>query len=396
MSESREGTTRAEGSRIGRVLAVSPDASRTGAAPWLRDVLAWAAEERDVAVELIVMADGPLVESLRALGPVHVAPAAVTTACSVLHALRRPRWASAVRDRWLGRTIARVGPVDAVLAGSPATVADLRHHAPDLPPIVARVDAWGAGPEAVPAGSLDDACLVVAPTATTAEWAARASSAGGLGAPRERLRLHSGPVPPPLRHPRPDPDGSALVVGCGPVGWRSGTDLFVALAAAVGRSVGGRTVRFSWIGAGDSDGTGRDVVDDIALRGLDDLILLQGDLPDRADRLAASDLLVVTSRVDPYPVDVVEAALTGTPVVGFRTATTLLGEAGHDEVRVDHLDVDALAAVVIDLLSAPDRGRLLAGDLARAAAGATTTLAAAGLWADIEAAVDTARTGSAG
>jgi hypothetical protein len=181
------------------------------------------------------------------------------------------------------------------------------------------------------------------------------------------------------------------VVGCGPVGWRSGTDLFVALADAIGPEVDGRAVRWTWIGDDDHDGTGADVRADIVLRGrgsdLGDRVRITPDGPDRADRLAAADLLVVTGRVDPYPLAAVQAALAGTPVVGFTPGTALLDQAGHPEHRVAHLDGAALATEVRTLLARPDRGRLLAGDLARAAADATTPLAAAALWADIVAAV---------
>ncbi|HEV7719960.1 MAG TPA: hypothetical protein VGO60_01680, partial [Iamia sp.] len=67
-------------------------------------------------------------------------------------------------------------------------------------------------------------------------------------------------------------------------------------------------------------------------------------------------------------------------------------EAGHPEHRIADLDGRALATGVRTLLARPDRGRLLAGDLARAAASATTPLAAAALWADIESAVSDAPT----
>jgi hypothetical protein len=203
------------------------------------------------------------------------------------------------------------------------------------------------------------------------------------------VRHHPGPLDPPTRHPRPAPDATALVVGCGPIGWRSGTDLFLALAAAVGPTVDGRDVRWAWLGDDDADGTAGDVRDDIALRGLADRVRIRPDGPDRADRLAAADLLVVTGRVDPFPLAAVQAALAGTPVVGFTPGTALLDDAGHPAHRIADLDVAALADDVRTLLAHPDRGRLLAGDLARAAASATTPLAAAALWSDIEAAVAT-------
>ncbi|WCO66171.1 glycosyltransferase [Iamia majanohamensis] len=378
---------------VRRVLAIAPEADRTGSTPWIRDVLAWARQERGVEVEAVVCRDGPLVDDLRALGPVRVAPTSVATTSSVAHALRRPGWAHVVEDRWLARALAAAGPADVVLAGSPTVAAALRRHGDRAGPVVAHVDGCGVG-AATPPGALDAACLVVAATTGAAEWVARPPSRGGLGVSRDRLRLHPGPIAPPSRHARPEADDRALVVGCGPVGWRAGTDLFVAVAALVGPSVAGRAVRFTWIGGTDDDGSGRDASDDVGLRGLGDVVRLSGDQADRADRLAAADVLLVTERDHSYPIAAVEAALAGTPVLGFRPGTALLEAAGREDLRVDRLDVDRLAQQVVDLLTAPDRGRLLAGDLARAAADASTPLAATALWADIERAVAEARPGA--
>jgi len=360
----------------------------------LLDLARWAMAERDVEVVAVVLEPegdaGPrAIDDLAVVRRPTPALAAVRVTAEITG---RPGLAVRAGRAWRRRVLADADTFDVVVAGSAAALAALDEMALPAPPVVAHLplvdEAWSrARRPADLAGRLADAALTVVPAQPVARWAVRPRTEGGLGLDPDRVRHHPGPLDPPRRHPRAGPDDAALVVGCGPVGWRAGTDLFLAVAAEVGPEVAGRAVRWMWIGDDDADGTGADARIDLRLRGLADRVRITPDGPDRADRLAAADLLVVTGRVDPYPLPAVQAALAGTPVVGFAPGTALLDEAGHPEHRVADLDTSALATEVATLLADPDRGRLLAGDLARAAASATTPLAAAALWDAIEAAV---------
>lgn len=371
---------------IRRLLLVL-DSSGDGATSLL-DLARWARARHGVEVTAVVLADegdGPLdgVDVVRRPTPTL---GAVRTTAEVTG---RPALAERAQRVWRRRVLADAADHDVVVAGSATALGALDELPSPAPPVVAHLplldEAWSPSRRPTDlAGRLADVALTVVPAEPVARWATRPRDQGGLGLDPGRVRHHPGPLDPPARHPRPGPDASALVVGCGPVGWRAGTDLFLALAAAVGPEVDGRAVRWAWIGDDDPDGTGADARADVVLRGLAGRVRITPDGPERADRLAAADLLVLTGRVDPYPLAAVQAALAGTPVVGFTPGTALLEEAGHPEHRVPDLDVAALAERVGDLLGRPDRGRLLAGDLARAAASATTPLAAEALWNDIE------------
>lgn len=375
--------------RLLLVLDSSGDAATT-----LLDLARWASARHDVEVVAVVLdADGPA--SLDGVASVRRPTAAVGVARTAAELTGRAGLARRADRIWSRRVLSDAATFDAVVAGSAAALLALEELPPDAPPVVAALplldESWVGqrGPGDL-AGRLADVALTIVPAAPVAEWAVRPRREGGLGLDPERVVHHPGPLDPPTRHPRPGPDSAALVVGCGPLGWGAGADLFLALADAVGPEVAGRAVRWTWVGDDDGDGTGADVRDDLALRGLGERARIVPDGADRPDRLAAADLLVVTSRVEPYPLAALQAALAGTPVVGFRPGTALLAEAGHDDRRVDGLDVEALADQVRDLIADPDAGRLLAGDQARAAAGATTPLAADGLWSDIVAAVERA------
>lgn len=376
---------------IRRMLAIGHDASRTGAPATLLELLRWAHQERGVEVTTVLLAGGPLVDAFAEIGTVRAFPPALLNSRQAASVLGHPRWSGPTERAWLRRALAPAAGVDVVIASSAASLRALPYLPRPAPPVVAHLheldgvlDALGGSAHL--AALAASAALTVVPSDAVADLVSRRVGAGGLGLPARRVRRHPEPVRPPARHPRPDHTGAALVVGCGTIGWRKGTDLFVALAHAVGPEVAGREVRWAWIGGDSGDGTAADVRDEIGLRGLTGRVHLTGEVDDAPLRLAAADILTVTSREDPYPLVAVEAALAGTPVVGFRPGTTLLAEAGQDSRRVDHLDVEVLATQVAELLTAPDRGRLLAGDQARAATGATTPLVAPALWADIEAA----------
>lgn len=377
---------------IRAALAVGHDASRTGAPSTLLNLMRWAHDERGVEVHTVLLGGGPLVGEFAALGSSSATPAPVTTAARAAAVAGAPRLGRRLEDAWLRRSLRRATGTDLVLVSSAAALRVMPLLPTGHPPVVAHLHELSHVLAAV--GGVDllsqllvPATLVLAPSPEVAELATRPTSQGGLGVPADRIRHHPEPVAPPPRYSRAPHDDIALVVGCGRVGWRKGTDLFVALADAVGPVVEGRPVRWRWIGGDSGDRTQADIIDEIHLRGLGDRVRLDGEVDDAPERLAAADVLVVTSREDPYPLVAAEAALAGTPVVGFRPGTTLLTEAGHPDWRVDRLDVEALAVQVVELLTAPSRGRLLAGDQARAAASATTPIVAPEIWAEIEGAM---------
>ncbi|QYG92097.1 glycosyltransferase family 4 protein [Iamia sp. SCSIO 61187] len=373
--------------RLLLVLDSSGDGARS-----LLDLARWAATAHDVTITAVVLDADDEARTLDGVTTVRRPTPTIGVVRATAELTGRPGLARRAARIWRRRVLADAPTFDVVVAGSAEALMALDEMADPRPPVVAHLplldETWSGRPRPADlARRLSSVALTVVPAEPVARWATRDRAHGGLGLDPRRVRHHPGPVDPPSRHPRPGPDAAALVVGCGPVGWRAGTDLFAAVAGAVGAEVDGRTVHWTWIGDDDVDGTAADVRDDLDLRGLRHRVRITPDGPERADRLAAADLLLVTGRVDPYPLPAVQAALAGTPVAGFTPGTALLGEAGHDGRRVDRLDVDALADQVRELLTHPDRGRLLAGDLARAAASATTPLAAASLWADIEDAV---------
>lgn len=156
-------------------------------------------------------------------------------------------------------------------------------------------------------------------------------------------------------------DGTFVVVGCGKPSWRKGTDAFLRVAQrVVGTAPANTKVVFRWIGGTLPNSALSTLSEDIACLGLHDRVAVIPHRPDVDALLAAADVFISTSREDPNPLVVLEAAATGCPVVCFRSAggAEELADAGGGKV-VPYLDANAMADAVLALIESPtERERL--------------------------------------
>jgi glycosyltransferase involved in cell wall biosynthesis len=155
------------------------------------------------------------------------------------------------------------------------------------------------------------------------------------------------------------PTDAQLVVSIGTDLWRKGIDIFLHLAQAVCQQ--NSRAHFVWIG-----GTSSPQLDyDIRVGGLSGRICFLGQCAKPADYLAASDVFVLTSREDPYPLVCLEAAALGKPIVCFASAGGAPEFVEQDcGFVVPYFDVVAMASRVISLLDSADY-RLTIGAAAR-------------------------------
>jgi glycosyltransferase involved in cell wall biosynthesis len=148
----------------------------------------------------------------------------------------------------------------------------------------------------------------------------------------------------------------ALVVGgVGTMDWRKGPDLFVQLAAMVTRRLPKEDVHFVWAG-GDADGPTRGgLLMDAKRLDLGDRIRFIGPMERPAQLFAAMDVFALTSREDPFPLVMLEAAAAGVPLVCFTGGGGAPEFAHPDAGRVSaYLDVACMADAVSDLLERED------------------------------------------
>jgi glycosyltransferase involved in cell wall biosynthesis len=149
------------------------------------------------------------------------------------------------------------------------------------------------------------------------------------------------------------PQEAKVVCACGSVDFRKGTDLFLELARRTMQNFDTAPVHFVWVGGTrEKIAAMRGQVHDAALKGM---VHFVGHTSDPAAYFDASDVFVLTSREDPFPLVVMEAALRSKPIVCFAHAggAPEFVEADTGFV-VPTLDLDSMSDRVVELLSAPN------------------------------------------
>lgn len=305
-----------------RLLVVAHEATRTGSPRVLLELLRRTLPGREGEVAVRLLAEGPLAEELRELG-----------------------------------TTSPVGfrPDVALLNSAPSGAVALELD--DSVRVVAYVHEEGEALKVLPDAAVEglvrrcDRVLCVSETAR--------ADLTALGVAPDRL----GVLPPSVRTAPLDraPDRTALaeqlgadpalplVVGCGEAGWRKGADLFVDTAR---RS----TVPATWAWVGRRPRSfGRVLDNDVVAAGLGTRVRWAGEVADARPFLAAADLVVMPSREDPQPLVPLEAAVVGTPSVGFAVGGLERLAADGAMVVAPYPDTVALAAAVDQLLA--DHGR---------------------------------------
>jgi glycosyltransferase involved in cell wall biosynthesis len=311
-----------------RLLVVAHEATRTGSPRVLLELLRRTLPDHDGEVAVRLLAEGPLADELRELGT--TSPIGFRPQVALLNSA--PSGAVALELDDDVRVVAYVHEEGEALEVLPDAAVE---------GLVRRCDqvlcvSESARADLLAMGVAPDRLDVLPPSVRTTpldQAADRTTIAVQLGA---------------------DP-GLPMVVGCGEAGWRKGADLFVDTAR---RSGAGAT--WVWVGRRPRS-FGRVLDNDVAAAGLGSRVRWAGEVPDARPFLAAADLVVMPSREDPQPLVPLEAAVVGTPSVGF--AVGGLDRLAQDGamVVVPYPDTVALAVATDDLLADPDRRDQLAG-----------------------------------
>jgi glycosyltransferase involved in cell wall biosynthesis len=115
------------------------------------------------------------------------------------------------------------------------------------------------------------------------------------------------------------PEQAFVIGGCGGLGWRKGTDLFLQIARIVCSSNGDSLdrVRFLWVGGDLKDRAALEFDHDVRALGLEGRCSRVPTTADVLDYYLAMDVFALTSREDPFPLVMLEAAMHGVPIVCF-------------------------------------------------------------------------------
>lgn len=152
-----------------------------------------------------------------------------------------------------------------------------------------------------------------------------------------------------------------LVGGVGIVALRKGVDLFVDVAMSVIDSLKDEpSVAFVWIGGATEPELETELIDRIRESGLETQIRLLGLKENPYPYLQRFDVLLMTSRNDPFPRVNLECGLLGTPVVAFAESGGSAEFVGEDcGVLAKHLDTDDMAVKTVELLRDGSRRKTL-------------------------------------
>lgn len=150
------------------------------------------------------------------------------------------------------------------------------------------------------------------------------------------------------------PADALIVGGCGNAEWRKGNDIFNLIARNVIDRMTGRPVYFVWIGAGESQPFYELIRFDIERFGLTHKIILVPPTDEALDCMAGFDLFLLSSREDPYPLVVLEAALLQKPIVCFAESGGAPELVENDAGRVvGYLNVETASVAITELLENP-------------------------------------------
>jgi glycosyltransferase involved in cell wall biosynthesis len=153
--------------------------------------------------------------------------------------------------------------------------------------------------------------------------------------------------------------------GCGTLGWRKGTDLFLKIAQLSVRGGSGKRA-FLWVGGGAKGEEALQFEHDLRALGLQDCCKRVPTTANVADYYYAMDAFALTSREDPFPLVMLEAGAAGLPVICFAGAG-----GGPEFVKNDkgfvvpYLDVEAFARQVLALSNDAKLCRKLGAEAAR-------------------------------
>jgi glycosyltransferase involved in cell wall biosynthesis len=367
-----------------RLLAVTHEATITGAPMNLLHLLTWMRDHTEIETHLLVVSDGHLrhrfedVTEVTILDRSAIAKALGLTQRGLRHLGSRRAWRPVAAARMVPQ-LRHLAGFDVVYLNSLTSLSVLPYLPRGDARVVCHVHELNVALRTLP--ETEQELLRTAPDRwIAASGAVRSLLVDEAELPADRVMLHHeyiepGPfatASPPLREVERlrrslrIPADAAIVMGAGTVDWRKGPDLFIQLAAETRRQTRDE-IHFVWVG-GDLVGADWQRVRSDMERTGSDHVHFVGVKPDPVPWFAMADVFALTSREDPFPLVCLEHALMGHPIVTYRNGgiPELLEGAGRDAATgiVDHLDVAALAERVVALLSS-DRLRRAAGDQLR-------------------------------
>jgi glycosyltransferase involved in cell wall biosynthesis len=308
-----------------RILFVSHSAGRNGATILLLHLLRWLKECTDFRLEILVNGSGEMVPEFQAIGPTIIwrDPASLIEPHH-RNTLTTRVGSAFLKSRLMGRSYdliylntSAVAPQVRLLAEHARTIL---WHIHELE-YVLRLTA--------PEEKLCELFPLVTRVVAVSN-SVRSTLVSEFNVQSDKLDVIPGFVPLPssaaqehqahrrsIRRKLGWPEDAFVVGGCGALGWRKGTDVFLRIAQTMINSDVDDRIRFLWVGG---PATGDDALQfnyDVRLLRLQERCQRIPATPEAMQHYHAMDAFALTSREDPFPLVMLEAAACGLPVVCF-------------------------------------------------------------------------------
>jgi glycosyltransferase involved in cell wall biosynthesis len=179
------------------------------------------------------------------------------------------------------------------------------------------------------------------------------------GVPVESVLRRAGEIAPDqIRRDLGIPQDAFVVGACGTVAWHKGPDLFLQAARHFKQQSPGGRFMFLWIGWVPNDTLTQVLLREVAIFGLEDCVRFLGEKENPYPLLNACDVFCLPSRIDSFPLTMLEAAALAKPVVCFAQSGgaaefCALG-GGFAE---PYLDTMAMGQRCLDLMANPNLRR---------------------------------------
>ena len=353
-----------------KVLFVGHAASRSGAPILLLQFMAWVKRNTELTFDAMVVNGGPLLADMRAVAPTTVLDTPPSLAERTARKLiGRERW-SERSDRLFQRAVAKRG-YDVAYVNTIVPEREIRLLSQLGLPVICHVHEL----EFATLQMVGEAAMRRLIPGVT-EFVAASQAVGDYL--RERWQIPESKVrvihtftsaAEPLENSETRQrtrttlgvgDHEILVGGCGTLDWRKGADLFLHMARLTSVSRGGPSLKFVWVGADLSHPDTKRFLHDVKASGLTESIKLVETTPEPGRYFQAMDIFALTSREDPFPIVMLEAAAIAKPLVCFA------GSGGGPEfvendagLVAPYLDVEAFSQHVLTLAADPQQRRAL-------------------------------------
>lgn len=348
-----------------KILFLGHDASRTGAPLLLLEIIKWIRDNSAFEVEICLNAGGSLESDYIQLARTFYKGS--TSQSYVQRGLRKLRLVGSSEPDFTSRYPVEQYPVVyANTIGTCSTAMALAHPGRR---IIHHIHEMAYATDVYRAKDIMRKAVPRTDIYIAASGAVKDYLIDVIDVPHEKIRvIHEFPIAgclqlnksengKSIRHKHGIPENAFVVGMCGSPEWRKGTDIFVRLAQQVKVIHPGNKVHFLWVG-GEREAY-REAQFDVEKLGLREVCHFVPAVSDPSPYFKAFDLFALTSREDPFPLVMLEAAARGLPIVCFADsggATELVeDDAG---MVVPYLDVEAMARACVDLMVNENRRQL--------------------------------------